>query len=360
MNKILLVIIGVFFNIMAPKTQAVEFGRIVELKGEGFISHEGKTRAMKKGDIIKMDSDIVIEHKGYATLTDNADHSFHLGNATSVHVSAQCLEFRSGDLWIQSSNKSVSHKIQTSNALINYEAGEAIVSYDPVKGKTQLMVINNMMKLSNLNMPELNLSVSEGNFSFVDNTHDEGAPRNPTPVGNKTYTQLMALFNGIKPMDKNSAILFKNEAKVEEHKTENSRTLASVSEHSHEKTNTAEEKKNEIDSKIMDDYKESVLVKSESKKNVSNTGHGATIHSKKKIKAKVVQLEVVHIYGQTSVPTVAIGDEVPSLPRKRAPASVVENNAPATSEISTKASPYSNDDKDKESNKLINDLKKLE
>lgn len=354
MNKILLFASLISFNLMAVEPGAVSFGRITELKGEGFISYKGKTREMRKGDVIEVGSEIVIENHGQVSFTDNADHRFHLGNASSASVTAKSIELRAGDLWFQSLNKNDEYQIQTANAVVNYQGGEAILSYDSVKGKTQLMVINSMMKLSNLRAPELNLSVGEGLFSFIDNAYDEGAPRDPTPVGEKTFGQLTALFKGITPMDKNSAGIFKNhelaqqnghakeESKKEEiTKVEIKRAIASVPD--------------EGDSKMMEDYKNSLLNKTPAKKVVS---------SKKTVaKNKTAAKLVVHIYGQTSVSTsVALSKDTAPQVKSRAPASVLDQDVPAPAEVLPAiANPYSKDYKNqyKESDKLIDDLKNL-
>jgi len=352
MNKILLLASLVSFNLMAVEPGAVSFGRITELKGEGFISYKGKTREMRKGDVIEVGSELVIENHGQVSFTDNADHRFHLGNASSASVSAKSIELRAGDLWFQSLNKNDEYQIQTANGVVNYQGGEAILSYDSVKGKTQLMVINSMMKLSNLRAPELNLSVGEGLFSFIDNAYDEGAPRDPTPVGEKTFGQLTALFKGITPMDKNSAGIFKNHelaqqnghakeeiTKVEITKVETHRAIASVSE--------------EGDSKMMEDYKNSLLNKTPAKKVVSSKKDVA----KNKTAAKLV----VHIYGQSAVSSsVALSKDAAPQVKSRAPASVLDQEVPAEVVPST-VNPYSKDYKNqyKESDKLIDDLKNL-
>jgi hypothetical protein len=191
-------------------------GRIVEVKGEGFISRDGKTKEVRKGDQLYPNSEIVVERSGQITFTDNADHRFHLGNASSVAVGANGVELRAGDIWFQSLNKTESYKVTTANAIIEYQGGEAILSYDVSKGKTQLMVINGIMKLSNSRTVELNMTVAEGNFSFIDSNYDEGAPRDPTPVGEKTYKQLVMMFKGIEPLDKKSEAIFKSEGPARE------------------------------------------------------------------------------------------------------------------------------------------------
>lgn len=353
MNKTLLFAVVISFNLFAGETVSPYFGRIVDLKGEGFISYKGKTREIRKGDAIEIGAEIVIEHHGQVTFTDNADHRFHLGNSSSVRVSGNSLELRSGDLWFQSLNKNDDYKIQTANATVNYQGGEAILSYDTVKGKTQLMVVNSMMKLSNLRAPELNLSVAEGHFSFVDNAYDEGAPRDPTPVGEKTYKELAALFNGVSPMDKNSAAIFKSHEKDGHAKVEPSRAIASASKYHEEK----EDKKIAVDPKIMEEYKNSLLNKAHSKKHVSHKSSAVRASTVEKKNMTTTKL-VIHIYGQINGEAAIIG-------KSRMPASVIDQDVPSdvdrTVVTPASATPYSKDYKNqyKESDKLIDDLSKL-
>jgi hypothetical protein len=367
MNKFALILAGLFsFNLIAAETQ---FGRVVDLKGEGFISSNGKTREIRKGESIELGAEIVIEHHGQVTFTDNADHRFHLGNASSASVTAKGVELRSGDLWFQSLNKVDTYTIKTANASVDYQGGEAILTYDSTKGKSQLMVINGMMKLSNLRASELNLTVAEGHFSFIDNGYEEGAPRDPTPVGEKTYGQLVALFNGVAPMDKNSETIFKDHDKKESGVA--SRAVASVHEEAAEEKT---DKKVEIDSKMIEEYKNSVLAKKTSKNTVTNTTAKAKITSAEKKKVTTGKM-VVHVYGQTSKPTIAfeidaMKEAAPSISRSRAPASVLDQEVPNDTAVGVEnknisapavVSPYSKEYKQqyKESDKLIDDLKKL-
>ena len=352
MNKYFLGIAFISLNLFAVEPGGITFGRIEDLKGSGFISFQGKTREIRKGDSIELGSEIVIEHHGQVTFTDNADHRFHLGNASSVSVNSKSLELRSGDLWFQSLNKNDDYKISTANALINYQGGEAILSYDTVKGKTQLMVINGVMKLSNLRAPDLNLSVSEGHFSFIDNAYDEGAPRDPTAVGEKTYGELVSLFSGVAPMDKNSVTIFKNQEKSE-HGTaipKTGRTVASVA-------SEKEDNKFQIDQKVIEEYKHTLFDKSKSKKGVTNKLSTSKVGGKKVASEKMV----IHIYGQVSTPSLAPDSitAVPTAMKSRAPASVIDQDVPK--EDAPTVSPYSKyfKNQNKESTKLIDDLKKL-
>lgn len=338
MNKILLITSILSFNLFASEPGATSFGRIVDIKGDGFISYEGKTKEIRKGDVLENGAEIIIEHRGQISFTDNADHKFHLGNSSSASVKSNIVELRSGDLWFQSLNKNDASKIQTVNAAINYQGGEGIVTYDSAKGKTQLMVINGIMKFSNSHTPDLNLSVSEGLFSFVENTYDEGAPRDPTPVGEKTYVELVALFKGVSPMDKNSAEIFKD------HHANGTalRSVASVK----EVTKGGREQTSEVDAKLIEKYKEEYKEK---------LFHKTTKKKKAVVSATTIKntKELVHVYGQVKTP----------MAKTRAPASVIEQDVPPAEKAITKpiATPYSNEYKkeNKESDKLIDELKKI-
>lgn len=312
MNKILLIIATLIIsnNLFASQ---VQYGRVVDIKGSGFISYDGHTHEIKKGEIIYVNSELIIEHSGQVTFTDNADHQFHLTSASSVFLSIGQVELRNGNIWVQSINKMEKSSLVSANAKVDFEGGEAIFSYDSLKGKTQLMVINGLMKLENLRAPELNLTVAEGNFSFVDQGFEEGMPRDPTPVGEKSYGLLVKMFHGISPMDPHSESIFKEKGV---------RSIASISE-----------------------VKQVKQVK----------------QTKKNKKSDVTKL-IVKIYGSaganSSVSTEIYDGPLAELNSKkevRKPASnSMPEEAPLENEINT-----STPNKYKESEKLINQLKML-
>jgi hypothetical protein len=339
--------------VLSYSATGVQFGRIVEMKGSGFISYQGQTHEIKKGEVVYANSEIIVESSGQVTFTDNADHRFFIGNASTAAVFAGNVELRSGDLWVQSLNKLDDYKLTTANAVVNYQGGEAILSYDSDKGKTQLMVINGLMKLSNLRAPELNLTVSEGNFSFVDMSFEEGMPRDPTPVGEKTYGQLVSLFPGVAPMDKHSAEIFKDNAPGKNLK---SRSVASVEEtplHSEVGTSAIEKK-----------YLAEVMGQKSKTRAVANATHAA---AKKSSTPKASKL-IVNIYGlegTSASVTTAIYDihMKESLTEKtRAPASVPEVDSTVLDQAVPKLENMNTiptTPKYKESVKLLEELNKL-
>lgn len=357
MNKILsilAVLILPTLTLAAP----VQFGRVVDIKGSAFISYEGQTHEIKKGEILYTNSEINIEHGGQVTFTDNADHQFHMGNASTAAIYAGKVELRSGDVWVQSINKTDEYTLTSANATVNYTGGEAILSYDSAKGKTQLMVINGLMKFSNLRTPELNLTVAEGNFSFVDPSFEEGMPRDPTPVGEKTYGQLVSMFPGVAPMDKHSADIFKNQKSAH-------RSVASAPEApAHHEAAPAK-----AAAELEKEYKAELMKLSDKKARVTHapSKKEALIVTKTTAKAStpVANELVVKIYGLAGADTsatTAIYDITPS-ESKRAPASVPEvisetvldQAVPTASDMNT----IPTTPQYKESEKLIDQLNKL-
>ncbi|MEA9357772.1 hypothetical protein SHI21_16190 [Bacteriovorax sp. PP10] len=321
MNKILS-ILAVLILPTLTFAAPVQFGRVVDIKGSAFVSYEGQTHEIKKGETLYTNSEINIEHGGQVTFTDNADHQFHMGNASTAAIYAGKVELRSGDVWVQSINKTDDYLLTSANATVNYTGGEAIFSYDSVKGKTQLMVINGLMKFSNLRTPELNLTVAEGNFSFVDPSFEEGMPRDPTPVGEKTYGQLVAMFPGIAPMDKHSVEIFKNQNGKSAQRSIASAPEAPAHHVAATEHKAAAELEKEYKAELMKlTDKKARVAHAPSKKEVSTVANTAA-----KAKTPVANELVVKIYGlagsDTSA-TTAIYDITPS-ESKRAPASVPE------------------------------------
>jgi len=69
--------------------------------------------------------------------------------------------------------------------------------------------------------------VPAGKFSFVSEKYENGAPRVPTPIGSSTYSSVVSLYDGIKPMDKQSNVV-EDIAKVQMEAAPVGRNIAST------------------------------------------------------------------------------------------------------------------------------------
>ncbi|MDO9182207.1 MAG: hypothetical protein Q7U04_07350, partial [Bacteriovorax sp.] len=153
---------------------------------------------------------------------------------------------------------------------------------------------------------------------------------------------------GVVPMDKNSAAIFKEHDKVE-HSASRAVASKEVPEIVVEKSKLIS-----VDQKMIEEYKNNLFQKPVSKK------MGKKSMTAIKLKGKKITSEKMtfHIYGQNSITSVASTNENTPVTKSRAPASVLEQEVPK--ETNT-PSPYSKEYQNqyKESDKLINDLKKL-
>ena len=108
---------------------------------------------------------------------------------------------------------------------------------------------------------------------------------------------------------------------------------------------------------MIEEYKNNLIHKSNSNKVVTNKSSTTKVEKNK----VVFQKMTIHIYGQVTKPAVESLVQVAPVIKSRAPASVLEEDVPNDTKETIEISPYSKDYKNqyRESDKLINDLKKL-
>jgi hypothetical protein len=363
MNKLKLIFLASYMVSIFSFANESSIGRIVALSGGGFVSVNGQTKEMRKGMEIYPNSEVVIEHNGSATFADNKNHLFHFGNSTSVAITERGIDLRSGDMWIQSKDQSGSFKVGTANSLTELTFGEAILTYETSNGKTQLLVLNGAIKFSNLKTQDLNLTVSEGNFSFIDYSYDEGAPRDPTPVGNKTYHAMIDSFKGVNPMDKNTEKLFRgneNTKSSSEHVAKNDEGHSEVKAAKNGKIISREIAS--VKNSDLETYKASLFEKNVAKKSKMNYKSHSKSLIKKIANSGSTPFEV-KIFGQkneTLDPLKVVAKEINKeisndTQQSRMPASVVESVVSDKEAADSKKNSIEN----KETNKLLDQIKSL-
>lgn len=359
MKKTIFVVstLSIFSLLSINMAQAADvYGKITKVKGEGFISYKGKTIALKAGDNVLQGSEIVIEHEGAVTFKAFNDQTIHLGKASSMMIDKDALVLRQGEVWFQAPDKSKTIKLSTANADVVYNGGEGILVYDSEKAKSQIFVMNGMMKVNNARTPEVAITVGEGNFSYVDNTYDQGIPRDPTPVGEKTYKELLTHFPNVLPMQKGTEQVFE---------TSPARVVASAEETEHRHTAHGEKvaKKPEGDQlkeadDILTEYRDQLFKKASPAKNSKMKRSIASV-SGEKSKTKLEKKPAVKIFGGKGEKTMTFGEEfTPSSVESkslRGPASFsAPEYAPTKAGETEKLEEHNNETK-----KLIEDLGKL-
>ncbi len=358
MKKMFILMVCSLFIFIQTTFAEAEFGRVVKLVGEGFITTKGKTVALKSGEVIYPGSEIAIEDGGQVSIMSFNDQVFHLGQASSVLIGDKRMVLRQGEMWFQSLNKNLEYSIESANAFITFTGGEGIVVYDSVKAKSQLMVINGLMKIANSADQNVAVAIGEGNFSYVDNTYDHGIPRDPTPVGEKTYSELVAHFKGIGPLDKKSKEIFKG--------TTHGKVNVAHGTTEHEQTGHGE--KHETVAKRPDDtnisadadleaYKDALL-----KKGSKSSGSRSIASVKTASAKKAIAGAPIKIFGSEGNATTTFGEEFTVNPKTysapkalRGPASFSAPEVEGVKAGDTKAL----EDHNKETKKLIEDLGNL-
>ncbi len=192
------------------------YGKIVavvsKIEGNGFYTYEGKTFPLKEGAHLPIQAEIFTDMGAQLSLNDYYDHVYHLAGGGHMIVHANLIELKEGYLWVQSLGFDPLRgplRVMTANAVVENTLGESIVSFDVYTGKTQLLAIKGSFALKNALMERMELTLSEGQFSFIQNEHEEGRPRKPTPIGYSSYKKVTGLFNGVQPFDKDGAKNFK-------------------------------------------------------------------------------------------------------------------------------------------------------
>lgn len=196
----------ILFLVLSLTPFQVAYGKIVavvsSLKGTAFATHKGQTKILQVGDHIHRESEVFTEIGAQLSLNDYYDHVYHLSGGGHITMYNNLVELSEGYFWVQSLKYDPLHgplRVTTANAIVENTQGESIISFDGHSGKTQLLAIKGSFVFKNAQMEMKNLTLSEGQFSFIHNEHEDGRPRKPTPIGYASYKKVTGLFDGVQP-----------------------------------------------------------------------------------------------------------------------------------------------------------------
>ncbi|MBT3234594.1 MAG: hypothetical protein HN353_01445 [Bdellovibrionales bacterium] len=209
-------------------------GLVNYTRGVVFAIEKGNTRMIKKGDNIFPGSELITEMGGQLSYTDYFDHRYHLSGSGQIKiVKGEGPQLKRGHLWIQSYHRDQSFTVKTANGQINYTTGEAVISFDPGKGKSQAVVLKGEMQFHHLVYRHLGVTLREGEFSQVDGEDlkegETSYPRNPTRVGYKSFQKLLSLFDGAAGVIKSEMLAQSPTKKVVKKRENSGRGVASIS-----------------------------------------------------------------------------------------------------------------------------------
>ncbi len=169
---------------MAFPLWAKPVAQVTELSGSVFVvKPDGKTSTLKVNDHLEDKSEVMVEEGGSITLNDYYDATYHLIGGTHLKFFDRSAQLKRGKTWIQCMNGRFPLALTTANGHANFWKGEFIVTFDQATSRSQFLVVNGDVEVSNVLERDLKYSVPAGTFTLVDPEIEEGAPRAPTKVG---------------------------------------------------------------------------------------------------------------------------------------------------------------------------------
>lgn len=193
------------YSAFASKVVAV----VGEVTGNAFYSENGKTKPLSVGTHLSPQAEIFTEVGAQVSLNDYYDHIYHLSGGGHLVMHNNLIELKEGYLWVKSlafDELRGPLRINTANSIVEVTKGEAIVSFDTYSGKTQALAVKGDFLLKNSLLENFMTVLGEGQFSFIQNEHEQGRPRKPTPIGYSSFQKITSLFKGVEPGKDSRAI----------------------------------------------------------------------------------------------------------------------------------------------------------
>lgn len=201
--------------------------RVLDVSGNAFVfSPTGESKELVYSSKVSDFSEVMVEDGAKLTFLTSQGHKVFVKGGSLVKLYHGIVELQSGSLWVKSKKGQGPGIVQTSNSVGRYGAGEFVVSFDNIKNKTQVLVLDGLVNFSNSVEPELGVNVEGGQFSFVATNYEGGAPRVPTKIGKESYASMKSKFSEFKDLSRNDW-----DSVFEKKKPVRKRMIASVNVH---------------------------------------------------------------------------------------------------------------------------------
>ena len=181
--------------LMVNSLWARPVAQVINVQGQVFlVTPEGKTKTLKKADHIEENSEVMVGEDGAITMNDYYDAVYHLTQGTHLKFFDKSVQLKKGKTWIQSLNSRHPLGLETANGQVDYWKGEFIATFDQANSKSQVLVVNGEVEVSNNLDKNMKYTVTAGTFTVIDPHNENGLPRNPTKVGLSSLNTALAEF----------------------------------------------------------------------------------------------------------------------------------------------------------------------
>lgn len=173
---------------------AKPIAQVQEVKGLAFIiTASGETKRIKAFDILEERSELLVEEGTQVSLNDYYNASYHLTGGTHVKFYDRSIQLKKGKTWVKSLSKAPLI-MTTANGSVEFTAGQFIATFDQVTNRSQVLVVQGDVEVSNILDQDLRYTVAQGNFTVIDPEVDNGLPRVPTKVGMASLNSALEEF----------------------------------------------------------------------------------------------------------------------------------------------------------------------
>lgn len=169
--------------------------QVVSVSGAVFVvTPDGKTTALKLNQHLEDKSDVMVEEGASVTLNDYYDATYHLNGGSHLKFFNKSVQLKKGKTWVQAANPKYSLALTTANGNIDFTKAEFITTFDQASSRSQFLVVNGEVEVSNVLDENNKQTVSAGSFTLVDPEVENGSPRVPTKVGLASLNQALSEF----------------------------------------------------------------------------------------------------------------------------------------------------------------------
>lgn len=186
---------SVLFFSLSLAVYAKPVAQVTEVSGSVFvITPTGDAKTLKLNQHIEEKSEIMVEEGATVTLNDYYDSTYHLTGGTHLKFYDKSVQLKKGKSWIQAENARHPLALTTANGHVDYWKGEFIATFDQASSRTQVLVVNGDVEVSNILDKNMKYTVAAGTFTMVDPEVESGIPRSPTKVGLQSLNEALSEF----------------------------------------------------------------------------------------------------------------------------------------------------------------------
>ncbi len=169
--------------------------QVTEISGTVFmVTTDGKTSALKLNQHLEERSEIMVSSGSSITLNDYYDATYHLISGSHLKFFNKSVQLKKGKAWIQASNAKHPLALTTANGYVNFSKGEFITIFDQMTSRSQVLVVNGEVDVSNILDMEMKYAIPAGSFTVVDSEVENGSPRAPTKIGLQSLNAALTEF----------------------------------------------------------------------------------------------------------------------------------------------------------------------